>query len=46
MILSESVKVLTTSLPYVTLLLRLRGNSEMELKALQRRREITLRIAS
>ncbi|MCH8559934.1 MULTISPECIES: TetR/AcrR family transcriptional regulator [unclassified Nesterenkonia] len=45
MILSESVKVLTTSLPYVTLLLRLRGNSEMEVKALQRRREITLRIA-
>lgn len=44
-ILRESVKVLTTSLPYVTLLLRLRGNSEMEVKALQRRREITLRIA-
>lgn len=44
-IIRESVKVLTASLPYVTLLLRLRGNSEMEVKALQRRREITLRIA-
>lgn len=44
-IIRESVKVLTASLPYVTLLLRLRGNSELEVKALQRRREITLRIA-
>ncbi|WP_460688601.1 TetR/AcrR family transcriptional regulator [Nesterenkonia suensis] len=44
-IIRESVKVLTGSLPYVTLLLRLRGNSELEVKALQRRREITLRIA-
>lgn len=44
-ILRESVAVLTQSLPYVTLLLRLRGNSDMEVAALRRRREITLRIA-
>ncbi len=44
-ILRESVNVLTRSLPYVTLLLRLRGNSDLETAALRRRREITLRIA-
>lgn len=44
-IITESVNVLTRSLPYVTLLLRLRGNSELETAALRRRREITLRIA-
>ncbi|WP_150462215.1 TetR/AcrR family transcriptional regulator [Nesterenkonia ebinurensis] len=44
-IIRESVNVLTRSLPYVTLLLRLRGNSELETAALRRRREITLRIA-
>lgn len=44
-ILGESVDVLTRSLPYVTLLLRLRGNSDLEVRALQRRREITLRLA-
>ena len=45
-ILRESVNVLTRSLPYVTLLLRLRGNSELETAALHRRREITRRIAA
>ncbi|MGO1192833.1 MAG: TetR/AcrR family transcriptional regulator [Nesterenkonia sp.] len=44
-IIAESVNVLTRSLPYVTLLLRLRGNSELETAALARRREITRRIA-
>jgi AcrR family transcriptional regulator len=45
-IIRESVNVLTRSLPYVTLLLRLRGNSELETAALARRREITRRIAA
>jgi AcrR family transcriptional regulator len=34
-----SVRVLAAELPFVTLLLRLRGNSEVERAALQRRRE-------
>jgi AcrR family transcriptional regulator len=34
-----SVRVLTEQLPYVTLLLRVRGNSAVEQAALQRRRE-------
>lgn len=34
-----SVRVLAAELPYVTLLLRLRGNSEIERTALHRRRE-------
>jgi AcrR family transcriptional regulator len=34
-----SVRVLTAELPFVTLLLRLRGNSEIERTALHRRRE-------
>jgi AcrR family transcriptional regulator len=34
-----SVQVLTSQLPFVTLLLRVRGNSEVERAALQRRRE-------
>lgn len=33
-----SVRVLTAELPFVTLLLRVRGNSDVELSALQRRR--------
>lgn len=45
-IIRGSVEVLTNSLPFVTLLLRLRGNSELETAALRRRREITLRIAA
>ncbi|WP_369138365.1 TetR/AcrR family transcriptional regulator [Modestobacter versicolor] len=34
-----SVRVLTGQLPFVTLLLRVRGNTEVETRALQRRRE-------
>jgi hypothetical protein len=34
-----SVRVLAAELPFVTLLLRVRGNSEVERNALQRRRE-------
>ena len=34
-----SVRVLAAELPFVTLLLRVRGNSEVERRALQRRRE-------
>jgi AcrR family transcriptional regulator len=34
-----SVRVLTAELPFVTLLLRVRGNSEVERSALQRRRK-------
>lgn len=45
-IIRESVDVLTRSLPYVTLLLRLRGNSDLETAALRRRREITRRIGA
>lgn len=45
-IIRESVNVLTRSLPFVTLLLRLRGNSELEAQALRRRRDITLRISA
>lgn len=40
-IIQGSVRVLVEQMPYVTLLLRLRGNSEVETKALQRRRELT-----
>lgn len=42
----RSVEVLVAHLPAVTLLLRVRGNSELELGALQRRREIDLQLAS
>ena len=38
-VVRASVGVLTAELPYVTLLLRVRGNSEVERSALQRRRE-------
>jgi AcrR family transcriptional regulator len=34
-----SVRVLTSQLPFVTLLLRLRGNSQVEIDALRRRRD-------
>lgn len=37
---AESVRILAAHLPAVTLLLRVRGNSEVELDALRRRREI------
>ncbi|TQN43922.1 TetR family transcriptional regulator [Blastococcus colisei] len=38
-VVRRSVHVLTAELPFVTLLLRVRGNSEVERAALQRRRE-------
>jgi AcrR family transcriptional regulator len=40
-----SVEVLVAHQPAVTLLLRVRGNSEVELEALRRRREIDARLA-
>jgi AcrR family transcriptional regulator len=40
-----SVQVLVAHQPAVTLLLRVRGNSEVELEALRRRREIDRRLA-
>jgi AcrR family transcriptional regulator len=40
------VEVLTTELPYVTLLLRVRGNTATERWALQRRREFDHRVAA
>ncbi|RKQ34989.1 TetR/AcrR family transcriptional regulator [Kocuria tytonis] len=40
-ILDGTVRVLVDQMPYVTLLLRLRGNSEVEEAALQRRRTLT-----
>lgn len=42
----DSVRVLVDHLPAVTLLLRVRGNSETELAALGRRREIDDRLAA
>jgi len=38
-VVRASVRVLTSELPFVTLLLRVRGNSPVETSALQRRRE-------
>ncbi|ROZ65735.1 TetR/AcrR family transcriptional regulator [Kocuria soli] len=40
-VLRGTVRVLVEQMPYVTLLLRLRGNSEVEMAALQRRRQFT-----
>lgn len=40
-VLRGSVRVLVEQMPYVTLLLRLRGNSEVELAAMRRRRDFT-----
>jgi AcrR family transcriptional regulator len=40
-----SVRVLVNDLPYVTLLLRVRGNSEIERRALQRRRQFDRLVA-
>lgn len=45
-VMRRTVFVLVDQMPYVTLLLRLRGNSEVELRALERRRSITARIAA
>ncbi|WP_420176778.1 TetR/AcrR family transcriptional regulator [Luteococcus sp. OSA5] len=42
--LEQSVHLLAAERPYVTLLLRLRGNSEVELAAMARRRAATKRI--
>jgi AcrR family transcriptional regulator len=42
----ESVLILTDHLPAVTLLLRVRGNSEVELAALKRRRVIDEKLAT
>lgn len=41
----HSVDVLVRELPYVTLLLRVRGNSTVEKRALERRREFDRRVA-
>ena len=43
--LRATMRVLATRLPYVTLLLRLRGNTEMEQAALSRRRDFDHRLA-
>ncbi len=43
--LESSVLILSEHLPAVTLLLRVRGNSEVELAALERRRLIDVRLA-
>jgi AcrR family transcriptional regulator len=45
-IIRRQVEVLTTELPYVTLLLRVRGNTEVERWALARRRAFDATIAS
>ncbi len=44
-VLRRTVAVLTDKLPFVTLLLRLRGNTDMERDALARRREFDRRVA-
>ncbi len=44
-VLRRSVQVLAEELPYVTLLLRVRGNTEAERWALARRRELDRRVA-
>ncbi|WP_091790214.1 TetR/AcrR family transcriptional regulator [Pedococcus dokdonensis] len=45
-VVHRSVEVLVEHQPAVTLLLRVRGNSEVELEALRRRREIDARLAA
>jgi AcrR family transcriptional regulator len=42
----QSVEILIAHLPAVTLLLRVHGNSEVELAALERRRAIDMKLAS
>jgi AcrR family transcriptional regulator len=44
-VVHRSVEVLVAHLPAVTLLLRVRGNSDLELAAMRRRREIDERLA-
>ncbi|MCW2777786.1 MAG: TetR family transcriptional regulator [Frankiales bacterium] len=45
-VLRASVRVLAAELPYVTLLLRVRGNTEAERWAVQRRREFDRRLTA
>jgi AcrR family transcriptional regulator len=45
-VLRRTVQVLVAELPYVTLLLRLRGNTDAEREALSRRRELDGRVAA
>jgi AcrR family transcriptional regulator len=45
-VVQESVRILVAHLPAVTLLLRVHGNSEVELAALARRRHIDERLAT
>lgn len=45
-VLRRSVEVLVAELPYVTLLVRVRGNTEIEVQALARRREFDRRVAA
>ena len=45
-VVRQSVEVLVAHQPAVTLLLRVRGNSEVELKALARRRRVDARLAA
>lgn len=45
-VVRRSVQVLDAELPYVTLLLRVRGNTEVEQAALARRREFDHRVAA
>lgn len=45
-VLRRTIDVLTEKLPYVTLLLRLRGNTEVERNALERRREFDHKVAA
>jgi AcrR family transcriptional regulator len=45
-VMRRTVFVLVEQMPYVTLLLRLRGNSDVELQALERRRSITGQVAA
>ncbi|WP_104181532.1 TetR/AcrR family transcriptional regulator [Arthrobacter sp. B0490] len=45
-VVRRTVFVLVEQMPYVTLLLRLRGNSDVELQALERRRSITGQVAA
>ena len=44
-VLRGTIKVLTERLPFVTLLLRLRGNTEIERDAMERRRQFDRRVA-
>jgi AcrR family transcriptional regulator len=45
-VVCRSVEVLDAELPFVTLLLRVRGNTDVEVAALERRREFDRRVAA